>query len=230
MADRSNLHEDLSRLALLDEPVRGALYAYVASKDGAVGREEAARHVGVSRALAAFHLDRLAKAGLLDAGYTRLTGKTGPGAGRPAKVYRRGARSFEISVPPRDYAFLARLMAKALSVPGDPHRALAGNARKAGREIGLEIGRRAGHRAGRARQLQTLTEVLRERGFEPRTDATGNVVLANCPFDVLSREYTALVCGANLNLFRGLSEALDDRAKVASVSPGDGGCCVRLSF
>jgi predicted ArsR family transcriptional regulator len=230
MTDGSNLEQDLSPLALLDEPVRDALYVYVVSKGRPVGRDEAARKVGVSRALAAFHLDRLAEAGLLDTSYARLTGKSGPGAGRPAKVYRRSAREFHVSVPPRDYFLMARLLAEALAGRADPRRALTAAARGTGMEIGREVRRRAGRRAGRARLLRALTQVLEEHGFEPRGDGSGTVVLANCPFDVLSREYTALVCGTNRSLFQGLVEGLGSVGKVSPVTPKNGGCCVRIAL
>src|SRR4051794_4572067 len=102
---------DLEAIALLDEPVRRRLYEWVVAQARAVGREEAARSVGVSRPLAAFHLDRLAEAGMLEASYLRLTGRTGPGAGRPARVYRRAARDIAISFPPRHYELAADMFA-----------------------------------------------------------------------------------------------------------------------
>src|SRR3954471_10756756 len=83
---------DVAAVALLDEPVRRRLYDWVVAQGHPVGREEAARALGIKRPLAAFHLDRLTEAGLLDAGYERLTGRMGPGAGRPARVYTRGRR------------------------------------------------------------------------------------------------------------------------------------------
>lgn len=51
-----------------------------------MSRAEAADAVGVARTLAAFHLGKLVDAGLLEVAHRRLTGRSGPGAGRPAKV------------------------------------------------------------------------------------------------------------------------------------------------
>ncbi|MDQ3641298.1 MAG: helix-turn-helix domain-containing protein, partial [Actinomycetota bacterium] len=80
---------DLAALAALGDPLRRRLYRFVGGQDHPVGRDEAAAGVGISRSTAAFHLDRLVDDGLLDAEFRRLTGRRGPGAGRPAKLYRR---------------------------------------------------------------------------------------------------------------------------------------------
>src|SRR6476660_3406874 len=100
--------DDLHAIASLDEPARRALYEWVASSGRAVGRDEAAAAAGVSRALAAFHLDRLVKDGLLIPEYRRLSGRTGPGAGRPAKLYRRAPREVSVTLPARRSETAAR--------------------------------------------------------------------------------------------------------------------------
>ena len=80
---------DLASVSCLDDPVRGRLYAFVSGRGEPVGRDEAAAAVGIGRALAVYHLDKLVEAGLLTASYRRPPGRGGPGAGRPAKVYAR---------------------------------------------------------------------------------------------------------------------------------------------
>src|SRR5438105_14446775 len=91
--------QDIERVALLDEPARRRLYDFVSGRNAPVGRDEAAAATGMSRGLAAFHLDRLAEAGLLDVEFRRLTGRTGPGAGRPAKLYARAGRRVSVNLP-----------------------------------------------------------------------------------------------------------------------------------
>jgi DNA-binding transcriptional ArsR family regulator len=76
-----------------------------------MGRDEAAAAVGVSRALAAYHLDKLAEAGLLDTRFQRRTGRAGPGAGRPAKFYLRSRSPVEVALPARNYQLIAELLA-----------------------------------------------------------------------------------------------------------------------
>src|SRR5439155_1139106 len=106
-------------IAALDEPTRRSLYELVAAGHDEIGRDQAASAVGISRELAAFHLDRLVDAGLLEVGYRRLSGRSGPGAGRPAKLYRRTSRQFEVSLPPRRYEAIADLFAECLEQLGD---------------------------------------------------------------------------------------------------------------
>src|SRR5580700_11137964 len=101
---------EISVLAVLNDPVRRRLYDYIAMQPHGVSRSEAAAAAGIQRTLAAFHLDRLAEAGLVDVTFRRLAGQAGPGAGRPAKLYRRAAAEHEVSVPPRDYRGAAELL------------------------------------------------------------------------------------------------------------------------
>src|SRR5574341_1038276 len=127
----------LSSLATLGDPTRRRLYHYVAARRGGVGRDEAARATGISRMLAAFHLDKLVAAGLLAAEYRRLTGRSGPGAGRPSKLYRRSRRQLTIMLPVRRYADAACLFATAVESAGPrATRALHRAARSLGRDLG----------------------------------------------------------------------------------------------
>ena len=82
---------EISVIAVLDDPVRRRLYDYVSARGDGVSRSEAAQAAGIGRTLAAFHLDRLAEAGLVEVTFARPAGRSGPGAGRPAKLYRRAA-------------------------------------------------------------------------------------------------------------------------------------------
>jgi len=110
--------DPVSSVSSLDDPVRRRLYEVVCGRTEPVGRDEAAAAAGVGRALAVYHLDRLTEAGLLTASYQRPPGRTGPGAGRPAKLYARSDREFAVTVPPREYELAARLLVQA--VESDP--------------------------------------------------------------------------------------------------------------
>src|SRR5690348_18415442 len=103
-----------------------------------MGRDEAAAAAGIGRALAVYHLDKLVESGLLAATYQRPAGRSGPGAGRPAKLYARSDREFAVTVPPREYELAARLLAQAVEAdPSDRSRAaLAEAARGLGTELG----------------------------------------------------------------------------------------------
>ena len=115
--------------------MRRALYRWVVTQAEPVSRDQAAAGAGVPRHTAKFHLDRLVADGLLEAEFRRLTGRRGPGAGRPAKLYRRSARQVSVTLPPRQYELAAQIMAAALDRGGTPE-ALAAAAADLGRLAG----------------------------------------------------------------------------------------------
>lgn len=225
----TEFERQIAAIASLEDPVRRGLYLYVSSRRRDVGRDEAARAVRVSRALAAFHLDKLVQHGLLDTSYRRLTKRRGPGAGRPAKLYRRSERQLDVTLPPRRYELAGRVLARALSTaPPAVRRALTRAARDAGRR--LADGAARPRRRGATRASSTLADVtalLARCGYEPVRD-DGSVRLANCPFDALATECEALVCESNLALVRGMLAGLGARGVRAAMRPEAGSCCVRL--
>ncbi|MEU3888968.1 helix-turn-helix domain-containing protein [Streptomyces sp. NPDC029041] len=209
---------DVSAVAALDEPTRRRLYDHVVRQPEPVSRDEAAKALGLARQTAAFHLDRLAEESLLDAVYERRSGRTGPGAGRPAKLYKRSARQVTVSLPERHYELAGRLLAQALEESestGEPVRSVLH--RKA-HALGARL-------AGPGRS--DVFAVLEDNGFEPRFDGDA-VVLGNCPFHALAREHTQTVCGMNLHLLRGLLDGLAESGLQARLAPSPGHCCVRL--
>jgi predicted ArsR family transcriptional regulator len=205
--------EDLEAIALLTDPVRRSAYQVVVDAGGAaVGRDEVAGALGVGRTLAAFHLDKLVDAGLLEVSFARRTGRSGPGAGRPAKLYRRAAGEHVVSVPPRSYLSAAELLAEAVDRSG---------ADVAAYEVAREEG-------GRVEAGADPVEVLAARGYEPEVDDSA-VRLRNCPFHQLAQRFPPLVCGMNLALVEGLLAGAGDDEWRARLDPGPGYCCVVLS-
>lgn len=223
------LEQQIAGLAELDEPVRRSLYLFVADRPGEVSREEAASVMGISRTLAGFHLDRLADAGLLEVSFRRLTGKAGPGAGRPAKLYRRSSRQLEVTLPERRYALAASILATALDDIQSPRtrNALRNAARRLGRRVGEESKARAGPRPGRSRLLDGTMAALAANGYEPER-LPGEICLRNCPFHALVSEHTELVCGMNLALMQGVVEGSDLPGVKPVLAPRPGRCCVTL--
>jgi predicted ArsR family transcriptional regulator len=208
-------------IGALHEPVRRAVYEYTVGRGEPVGRNEVAEALGIGRTLAAFHLDRLAEAGLLDVSYARRSGRTGPGAGRPAKLYRRSVAEHEVTLPPRRYQAAAELLAEAVERSGADDLLFAA-ARRQGRSV-----------AGTAGGQADLIQVLAEQGYEPeRRD--DSIALRNCPFHALARDFPPLVCGMNLALLEGLVEGLAegrDRAPdVPRLAPAGEGCCVVIDI
>ena len=219
MADRQR-GNDLEALSLLDEPARRRLYDWVVAQARPVGREEAAKAVKITRALAAFHLNRLAEAGLLETGYRRLTGRVGPGAGRPARVYWRAAREFSVSLPERRYDRVAGLFASALErLPGR-------STQPALRDTARDLGRTLGQSSRRKSATGRLAAALEAGGYEPVTDRTGTIRLRNCPFDALVDSHRTLVCGTNLAMAEGVVDGAGVSGVRAVLDPQPGYCCV----
>jgi predicted ArsR family transcriptional regulator len=226
-----NSADDLVAVAVLAEPVRRRLYLYLRERGEPVGREDAARHANISVKLAAFHLDRMAAAGLLDVDYRRLSGRVGPGAGRPAKVYSVSPRTFSVVIPQTRYSLAASMMATALSgeyAGVDRTESLDRVATDVGDRMGAEI--RAQSRSKTARR-EAVFRQLQELGFEPQTQASGEIVLRNCIFaDLSASSHRELVCGMNAALVRGmLSGAHLKTNRVEKRSEPAPTCCVCIT-
>jgi predicted ArsR family transcriptional regulator len=213
--------------AVLAEPTRRGLYEVVVARHEPIGRDEAAAAVGVSRELAAFHLDRLVDAGLLLTEYRRLTGRTGPGAGRPAKLYRRATGDIEFSLPQRHYERAAELMASALDRlgPATGPEAVAPVARERGRALGADAAARPDSRS-MSGPLGPLVDLLRGAGYEPEIEPAGDVCLRNCPYDALVQHHRDVTCGMNLAWAEGVVEGLGASDVAVELSPEPGRCCV----
>jgi predicted ArsR family transcriptional regulator len=228
----TDIDQQLTGLAGLGDPLRRALYRHVAERGLPVSRDDAALAVGISRPLAAYHLDKLVDDGLLEARYLRRGGRRGPGAGRPAKHYVRADRQIELSLPARDYAALAELLAGAVEADhsGAAQTALNCAAASLGAELGEEA---AGHpwADGHPDQvLAALRQTLADRGYEPSDDADGAIRLRNCPFDRIAAHHRQLVCGANHAMLQALTDHLGGDPPVQAVlDPQPGRCCVVLT-
>ncbi len=216
-----DLGSQAAGIGVLADDTRRALYEYVVARTDPVSREQAAAGVDLPLHRASFHLDRLVAEGLLDVEFRRLSGRTGPGAGRPSKLYRRADREFAVSLPERRYDLVGDILAAAVT------RAAEGSSLEqaldeCAREEGLEVGGAAG--SDDPRSLASLAEVLATQGYEPRVENDA-VVLANCPFDSLARKHTSLVCGLNESFVQGVADGLGCPA-TACLEPSPDRCCV----
>jgi len=221
MSDRND--NGLRRLTALAEPVRRALYRWVVAQPAPVTRDEAAASVGVPRHVAKFNLDRLVDEGLLDADYQRPPGRRGPGAGRPAKVYRRAATEIEVSLPERRYDVAGLLLARAVAEAERHDEPVTDALPRVARAHGRAV---AAAQSSRRSSRRQLLDALDANGYEPR-DERGVVTFTNCPFHVIADEETELVCSMNLALVQGIVDELGVDADTR-LQPMEGGCCVRI--
>jgi predicted ArsR family transcriptional regulator len=235
------LADRIAAIGALAEPTRRALYRYVATQQQPVSREQAATAVDLPLHTVKFHLDRLVEDGLLEVEFRRLTGRSGPGAGRPAKLYRRSSRNFSISLPQRHYELAGDVLATAVDRSirnGVPiAEAVQDAATEAGRRLGAGFrteaesaakSAAAGDAGAQRREtLERTVAVLARHGYEPRLSGD-TVQLANCPFDRLAADHTDLVCGLNLALITGVVDGLGVRGVAPRLAPRPGFCCVRI--
>lgn len=211
---------DIEALALLNEPLRRRLYD-LAVGAGELSREGAVEILGISSSVVAFHLDKLVEAGLLEVSYRRPPGRVGPGAGRPAKWYRRAQGELSVSVPSRHYELAARLLAAAV----ERAEARSQPVSKALRYVAREHGRRLGASLEGPGELMSL---LSEQGYEPRREEA-TIVLGNCPFRALAADHRELVCSMNHDILDGLAAALGLPARTVRPDPRPRCCCVSLA-
>jgi predicted ArsR family transcriptional regulator len=218
-----NLDRMIDRFAVaaaLADRSRRALYEFVLRQGRAVSREEASEATGMSRNLAAFHLDKLVDAGLLTARYEAPPDQP-RGRGRAPKMYEAAPDGLAITIPERRYDLIAEILSDA--VVEDPARAREAAMRLAHRR-GQEIGAGLRPDGGAA---DDLSAVLADLGFEPEPDGA-NVRLHNCPFHALARRHTDLVCGLNQRFVTGLIDGLSATGVEAELAPRPGSCCVEL--
>lgn len=217
-SEESDHGDDLTAVTVLAEPTRRRVYAAVARSAEPLSRDQVAALLELPRSTAAFHLERLADVGLLAVEFRRFTGRTGPGSGRPAKVYVRADHELSVSVPRRHYELAGEVMAEAIGhAVGDdvPVRdALHAAALRAGQRL-----------AGTSADLD---DALERAGLEPRIDGD-DTVLGTCPFHRLARENPAVVCELNLAMLCGMAEAVGDDPSRVHLDAGAGGCCIRIA-
>ncbi len=217
----------VSGVSALAEPARRALYLYVAAQPDPVSRDQAAEGVDLPRHTAKFHLDKLVEEGLLDTEFRRLSGRRGPGAGRPTKLYRRSAREVAVSLPSRHYDLAGQILAGAVDAAARDGVPVLDAVRRAAAECGHRLGAEEQPRAGGS-VLDDLAVTLAGLGYEPRVQ-DDLLVLANCPFHALARDHTALVCGMNLHLITALLDELGHTDVLARLNPAPERCCVTLA-
>ena len=204
-------------ISALADPVRAVVYDAVVAHEEPVGRDLVAQTTGLARGTAAFHLDRLAASGLLVISYARPAGRAGPGAGRPAKLYRRSEDEVAVSLPQRSYDLMGELLASAIAGSAADGRPVL----DALRDAATDAGRTSGADAG------SFDAVLSTTGYEPVRGDDG-LVMMNCPFHRLAAAHTDVVCAANHAFLCGAAEATGGDPDRVRLEPGTGHCCVRV--
>jgi predicted ArsR family transcriptional regulator len=221
----------VTAVAALADPSRRRMYDFIRQARRPIRREEAAASIGISRKLAAFHLDKLVEVGLLRAHFTPAPGVRR--VGRTPKVYEPTEVEIRITVPERDPGLLADILIDAVLADHDgrsPREAAVDIARKRGTRLGAaERGRTRPGRLGPERGLTLASALLAGCGFEPHRETAARVALRNCPFAPQARRAPDLVCSINHAFVAGVLDGLEATGVAAALQPLRGGCCVVLS-
>jgi predicted ArsR family transcriptional regulator len=227
----SSERPSIAAVAALDDDVRRALYRCVRGAGRPVTREDAAAVVGISRKLAAFHLDKLVTVGLLRARYETVDGPRR--VGRAPKVYEPSGADVAVSIPARQPTLLAEILLDAVLGARSserPDRAVLRVARGYGERLGAgERERVRPGRLGAERGLGLASALCERYGFEPGGPAAGTVRLRNCPFRPLTERAPEMVCAINHEFLSGLLAGLGARGVDARPVSRPGQCCVELA-
>ena len=191
--------------------------------------DELAADRRIHRTVARRRLDRLTAAGLLISRFERRTGRSGPGAGRPAKIYSPAPETAAIEFPARHYEELVGLLLEALPAQSRSQRLRATGVALAARLLrGSPIVPVRDVRLG----LERACEALGHLGFQASVETVDgdSAVIASptCPLRplVVARPETAEIdrgmwCGLVAAALRGATaddvrcdtrDCLDDHA------------------
>ena len=205
-------------VAALADPVRRALYRALVRSPVPLSRDQLVRMLNLAPSTAAFHLEKMAREGLLETESKKLGTRTGPGSGRPTKLYKPVLDEVSVSFPSREYELAARLLASAIEasmVTGESvEKALHTIAYAEGQKLGLAAG--------------NTEKALADNGFEPEADAQG-LALGNCPFHRLAKDHVGLICGLNTSLLQGTLDGCNDTQHRVEEAPESAPCCARLT-
>ena len=211
--------DDAAQRTVLDDPVRQALYRLILAADGPISRNEAAEALGLPVSTVTAHLARMAHEGALTTTSRRISGRSGPGSGRPTVFYAPAAAEVSLSVPPRQYELMGDILAGAIATTAQQQPGLVEVLRDAARQRGRQLGESA----------RGVEEALDANGFEPIVEG-GELHLGNCPFHQLSRRHTALVCPLNGALLEGILEGTGETDAVVAAVPDGSPCCARICW
>lgn len=219
--------DPIDAVAALSDPLRRGMYAYIRQVRRPVSRDEAAASVGISRKLAAFHLDKLVAAGVLRAHYAPA-GEARK-VGRTPKVYEPSGVDIRVSIPQRHPDLLAEILVAAAAAGGEIQQAATEAARTRGEAEGeAERTRTRPGRLGTERALTLAAHILTQHGYEPDRTTPTTIRLRNCPFHPLAAKAPTLVCAINRSFCHGILTGLAATTITATLAPTPGECCVEL--
>ena len=213
----------------LGDPTRRGIYITVREAPEPATASQIADLFSIHPNVARHHLDRLAEDGYLEVTRRRPDGKSGPGAGRPAKCYTATTKEIDLHFPARRYDLLSELLVRVIERidPGNLADIAADIGREYGSEIASEIG--APSESGFDTAVKAVALAMTGMGFATDSDAdTRRLLTSHCPFADTAIKHPEVVCSLDRGIVSGLMEGLShDWRPVQVVShPGLAEDCV----
>lgn len=193
----------------LGDPTRRAIYVAVRESAEPLTTSRVAELFGLHPNVARHHLDKLADDGWLVVSHRRPGGKTGPGAGRPAKTYEASKREVSVHFAPRRYELLVELLMRVLGevAPAELGAVAERIGAEYGRELAAEIG--APEDAGYTEAVEAVAIAMTGLGFSMDPDLEGQQLLtSHCPFGEAATDHPDVVCSLDRGIVTGLVGAL----------------------
>lgn len=224
--DLASLDSQIADLtAALGDPTRRAIYVAIRESPEPMTTARIAELFEIHPNVARHHLDKLATDGWLVVSHRRHTGKSGPGAGRPAKTYEASKREVSIHFSPRRYELLVELLMRVLQRVAPDQ--VSGIAQEVGMEYGRELAEEIGapEDAGYAEAVQAVAVAMTGLGFSMDPDVEGQRLLtSHCPFGEAASDHPDVVCSLDRGIITGLVGSLGagcEPVLVPHSQPGD---------
>lgn len=215
----------------LGDATRRGIYVTVRESPEPVTASQIADLFDIHANVARHHLDRLVADGYLQVTRKRPSGRTGPGAGRPAKHYEPTRKNVSVQFPARRYDLLAELLLRVIEriAPDNASEIADEIGREYGRELAAEIG--IPDESGYDTAAIAVAKALMGVGFEVEArPGDHELVTRFCPFGESATNHPAIVCQLDQGLVTGLLEGTG-QIPIAIVSPHgneEGDCITRI--
>jgi predicted ArsR family transcriptional regulator len=209
--DTARFDQDLNDLtATLGDSTRRGIYIAVRESSEPLTASQIAEMFDIHPNVARHHLDRLATDGYLDISRRRPEGRSGPGAGRPAKCYSASGKEIDVHYPSRRLDLLTDLL-MAVIVRLDP-----ANAGAVAKQVGYEYGAAVAEEIGLPsdsdfpRAVRAVAQAMTGVGFGMTADVDASqLITSHCPFGELATSHPDVVCSLDQGLIAGLMNSVD---------------------
>lgn len=189
----------------LGDPTRRAVYIAVREAAEPLTSTDVADLFDIHPNVARHHLDKLANDGYLEVDRRRQSGRSGPGAGRPAKCYSPSGKGIDLHFPSRRHDLLVELLVRIVERSGGSDAARV--AEDVGREYGEELASEIGSPADAAYEtaVTAIAKAMTGLGFEMSADpGAGRLLTSSCPFGGAAAQHPEVVCSLDRGIVSGL--------------------------